>query len=149
MHRHGRHAGTEYTIAMPFPRALARFNRRVTNPLLAPVVGQLPGVGQVVHVGRRSGITHRTPVLGFRRGARVTFALTYGAGADWVRNVVAAGGCRFETARGTLQLERPRLYRDPNRRAVPWPVRVALAVLRVDEFLELSTRCPQRNPTVR
>jgi len=129
---------------VPFPRALGRFNRRATNPLLEPLVMRLPGFGLVVHVGRRSGRTHRTPMLAFRTDDRVTFALTYGPRADWVRNVLAAGGCRFETARDEVELVGPRLYRDPRRRAVPAGVRLVLRVLATDEFLELSTVRPQR-----
>lgn len=122
---------------MPLPRRLARLNRRVTNRILWPVLGRLPGFGLLVHVGRRSGQTYRTPLLAFRRGDRVTFALTYWPEADWVRNVVAAGTCRFETRRASLTLASPSIYRDPARRAVPALVRLALVPLRTDRFLEL------------
>jgi len=127
---------------VPLPRVLGRFNRRVTNRVLGPIVGRLPGFGQVVHVGRRSGQEYRTPVLAFRRPKRVTFALTYGAAADWVQNVLAAGGCRFETRSTSVVLTDARLYRDPSGRAVPAPVRVVLAALRADEFLEMAIASP-------
>lgn len=122
---------------MPLPRWLGRLNRRVTNPILGRLLVFAPGFGHVVHRGRRSGRTYRTPVLSFRRGQRLVVALTYGPGADWVRNVLAAGRCGFETRRVRLDLAEPRRFRDPTRRPVPRPVRWALALLRVEEFLEL------------
>ena len=38
---------------MPLPKALARFNLKVTNPVLGHVAGRLPGFAIVTHVGRR------------------------------------------------------------------------------------------------
>ena len=129
---------------MPLPRALGRFNRRVTNRWLAPVLLRVPGYGTVVHVGRRSGRIYRTPVLAFRRGDRLTFALTYGATTDWAQNTVAEGGCRFETGGRTLVLAAPRLYRDSSRRAVPPAIRLALRALRANDFLELCVETEER-----
>ena len=82
---------------MPLPRSIARVNRRVTNRLLGGLAQRLPGFGVVVHTGRRSRRQYRTPVNVFRRGDRYIIALTYGSNADWVRNVLANGGCTLET----------------------------------------------------
>jgi deazaflavin-dependent oxidoreductase (nitroreductase family) len=130
---------------VPLPRALGRFNRRVTNPVLWPLVGRLPGFGQVVHVGRRSGRVRRTPVLAFRTGDRVVFALTYGPGTEWARNVLVAGGCRFRSRRGELQLTAPRRFVDPSRRAVPFVVRPVLRILGARDFLELRVVATSRH----
>ena len=120
---------------MPLPRALGRFNLRVTNRLLWPIVRWLPGFGRVVHVGRRSGVVRRTPMLHFRQGERVVFALTYGPETEWVRNVLAAGSCRFETRQGSLDLAAPSLVHDGARRLVPHLVRAGLWAIRADDFL--------------
>ena len=80
---------------MPLPRLIARVNRRVTNRLLGGLAQRLPGFGVVIHTGRRSRRVH--PVNVFRRGDRYIIALTYGSNADWVRNVLANGGCTLET----------------------------------------------------
>ena len=76
---------------MPLPRAVARFNRHVTNRILGPFAYVLPLFGVVVHRGRRSRRLYRTPVNVFRRPGGVVIALTYGPESDWVRNVLAAG----------------------------------------------------------
>ena len=123
---------------MPLPRSIARMNRRVTNHLLSGLETRLPGFGVVVHTGRRSLRQYRTPVNVFRRGDRYIIALTYGPNADWVRNVLAHGGCTFETQGRTLRLSRPHLYHDESRRPVPAPVRLVLGLVNVNDFLELT-----------
>lgn len=120
---------------MPLPRALGRFNVRVTNRLLWPVVQFLPSFGRVVHVGRRSGRVYRTPVNLFRHGNRAVLAMTYGTETDWLKNVLAAGRFEFESRRGTLQLVDLEVIRDPTRHLVPWPVRIPLRLVRVADFL--------------
>jgi deazaflavin-dependent oxidoreductase (nitroreductase family) len=123
---------------MPLPRSIARANRRVTNRLLGGLATRLPGFGIVGHAGRRSGRQYRTPVNVFRRGDRYIIALTYGSNADWVRNVLADGGCTLETRGRTRRLSSPRLFHDESRYAVPAPVRLILGLINVSDFLELT-----------
>jgi deazaflavin-dependent oxidoreductase (nitroreductase family) len=113
-------------------------NRRVTNRLLSGLASRLPWFGIVVHIGRRSLRQYRTPVNVFRRGDCYIIALTYGSNADWVRNVLAHGGCTLETQGRTLRLSRPHLYHDESRRPVPAPVRLVLGLVKVNDFLELT-----------
>jgi deazaflavin-dependent oxidoreductase (nitroreductase family) len=128
---------------MPLPLALGRFNARITNRVLGPVVTRMPGFGYVEHRGRRSGRGYRTPVLAFRHGDRMTFAATYGTDADWVQNLIAAGGGTFAQRRGRWTLSAPRLYHDLTRSAVPWPVRVVLRLLDAADFLEVRASAIQ------
>lgn len=123
---------------MPLPRALARFNRHVTNRLTRPLARWLPGFAIVRHVGQSSGRTYRTPVNVFIDGDRCTFALTYGAQALWVRNVLAAGACEIETGGHTLHLVEPRIVDDPARGQVPAPVRALLRLIDVSTFLRMQ-----------
>jgi len=122
---------------MALPRWLARFNVAVTNRLMLPIARVLPWFGIVEHTGRRTGRHYQTPVNVFRRGDRYTFALTYGPQSEWVRNVVAAGGCTLVSGGRRVRLTDPRRFRDPRRRQLPWVVRVGLGLLSVSEFLEL------------
>jgi deazaflavin-dependent oxidoreductase (nitroreductase family) len=123
---------------MPLPRFIARVNRRVTNRLLGGLAQRLPGFGVVVHRGRKSRRQYRTPVNIFRRGDRYIIALTYGSNADWVRNVLADGGCTLETRGRTCRLSSPRLFHDESRHVVPAPVRLILGLIDVSDFLELT-----------
>jgi deazaflavin-dependent oxidoreductase (nitroreductase family) len=127
---------------MVLPKQLARINRVVTNRVLGPLARQAPGFGKIVHRGRRSGREYRTPVNVFATPDGYVVALTYGAQTDWVRNVLAAGGCSLET-RGTLvELTNPRLVHDEQRRAAPFPVRQFLGLVGVTEFLHLDRVSP-------
>jgi deazaflavin-dependent oxidoreductase (nitroreductase family) len=123
--------------AMPLPKTLARFNRVVTNPIVRQVAGHLPGLAIVTHVGRRSGRTYRTPVNIFHPDDRYVFALTYGADSQWVRNVLAAGGCEVQTRGRWIRLVEPQVVHDPGRALVPPAVRPILGAVNVDDFMVL------------
>lgn len=124
---------------MPIPRPIARVNRWLVNPLARAVTGRAPWFGTVVHTGRRSGREFRTPVNVFAAGNGFVVPLTYGAEADWVRNVLAARGCRLMHRGREVELRDPRLIDDDEAMAaVPAAVRVALGVLNVHDYLMLS-----------
>jgi len=124
---------------MPLPHALGRFNRWVTNPVTRTFAGRVPGFAIVVHQGRTSGRRYRTPVNAFARpDGGYTLALTYGPDTQWVRNVLAQGGCTLETTGRRVRLRNPRVVHDPSRRLVPAPVREILRLLRVEYFMELD-----------
>jgi deazaflavin-dependent oxidoreductase (nitroreductase family) len=128
------HVDPEREELMPLPRSVARFNRAVTNPVAQRVAGRLPGFALVIHEGRTSGRTYRTPVNVFRRPSGWEFALTYGQG-DWVRNVVKAGGGRLVTHGRTHRFTNPILVERASHRRMPLPVRWMLRVAGVDQSL--------------
>jgi deazaflavin-dependent oxidoreductase (nitroreductase family) len=125
---------------MPLPKRLARFNRVVTNRVTYPLARTVPGFGVVLHTGRKSGRPYRTPVNAFRTPTGYVIALTYGADSDWLKNVVAAGGCELLTRGSSVPLTDPRLLHAERDAPVPPPVRVALRLLHVEDFLELARR---------
>src|SRR5205085_12553135 len=98
----------------------------------------LPGFGIVVQRGRKSGRPYRTPVNIFPRPGGVVVALTYGPDSDWVRNVLAQGGCTLETRGRVVRLTRPRLVHDEQRLAVPAPLRLIGGLGDVSDFLVLD-----------
>jgi hypothetical protein len=127
------------SMPIPLARRIAAFNERVTNPLLGPIAWYLPRFGRVEHVGRRTGRVHRAPMMAFRSPdrRRLTFALTYGPDANWVRNALSAGRVDFVSRwTGRVTLGDLRLIHDPTRRPVPRGFRRILGLLRVADFLE-------------
>lgn len=123
---------------MPSPRWLARFNRRVTNRMAAPIARRAPGLGVVVHTGRRSGRSYRTPVSAFRTPRGYVIPLIYGADSDWPKNVLAAGGCTLLTRGAAVPLTDPRLVHTESYQSIPAPIRVILRLLGVRDYVELS-----------
>ena len=120
------------------PRALARLNRVGFNRVLRHFVTWVPGFGLVVHAGRRTGRVYRTPVNLFTADGHYTIALTYGSDSDWVRNVLAAGGCDVITRGRRVRLREPRIVHDESRAAIRPLERVFLRAVRVADFLVLD-----------
>jgi deazaflavin-dependent oxidoreductase (nitroreductase family) len=121
-------------------RWLAKINIAVTNRIASLFAGWLPGFGILTHVGRKSGKVYRTPVNVFRASNGFIIALTYSSQAEWVKNVLAAGGCELKTRGKKYQLSAPNVVRDPTRRRFPIPVRVVLRIVGADEYMELAAR---------
>jgi deazaflavin-dependent oxidoreductase (nitroreductase family) len=120
---------------MPVGRKIARFNKVVTNRTFGLLGPWMPGFGVVIHKGRKSGRTYRTPVNLFRSGQGYLFALTFGNDADWVKNVLAAGSFEVITQRRTYRLADPKLFVDEQRSQVPFIVRLILKPANVTEFI--------------
>ena len=126
---------------MPLPRSLARFNRRWTNRVLGAIPARISPFVMVEVVGRRSGVPHRTPVAAFSHPAGWLIALTYGSGADWVRNVEAADGSVLHRRGVAEVVSEPvvvgRVEAFPH---LPWLIRQFLRILGTTEFLLLQGR---------
>ena len=121
-------------------RWLAKINIAFTNRITSLFAGWLPGFGILTHAGRKSGKVYRTPINVFRASNGFIIALTYSSQSEWVKNVLAAGGCDLETRGKKYQLSAPKVVGDPTRRRFPIPVRIVLKLVGADEYMELSTR---------
>ena len=116
---------------------LRPFTTRFVNPLSRRFAGWLPGFGLLTYAGRKTGRRYTTPINVFERGNLYVFALTYGSELNWVRNVLAAGGCEIRTRGRDIRLVEPELLVDPAGRLVPLPVRLFLRLNRVTEYLRM------------
>lgn len=124
---------------MPAPRWVARANKIGLNRFTKYIAPWAPGWAVVVHRGRKSGRTFRTPLWAFRRHNGFVIALTYGPETDWVRNVLAAGGCELQTRRRCYQLGDPVVFRDENATDMPAFIRFMLRrVIKAPQFLRLD-----------
>lgn len=120
---------------MPLPRWVARLNRRFVNRLMRPLA-QHPPFALLTHVGRRSGRSYRITINVFPRPGGFVFSLTYGAGTDWVKNLLAAGGARLRYAGADYRLTNPRIVGRPEAWShIPLVVKPMLWLLKVKKFL--------------
>jgi deazaflavin-dependent oxidoreductase (nitroreductase family) len=119
-------------------RWLAKINIAFTNRITGLFAGWLPGFGILTHVGRKSGRVYHTPINVFRASNGFIIALTYSSQSEWVKNVLAAGGCELQTRGKKYQLSAPKVVRDPSRKRFPFPVRLVLRTVGANEYMELS-----------
>lgn len=124
---------------VPLPSSLRKLNRLFTNRILDPLAKVMPMFGIIHHVGRTSGREYRTPVNTYSYLDGWLFALAYGRNTDWVKNVLAANGCRLETRGRIMDLQDPQfLPRTEGLQAVPALVHLALNGMNITDFLYLQ-----------
>ena len=116
---------------------LLPFTTNVVNRVMRRFAARLPGFGMLEYPGRKSGKPYRTPMTVFRQGDAYVIALTYGTEVQWVKNVIAAGGCTLRTRGRTVRLVEPELFVDAARRQVPQPVRAFLGLVHATSFMRL------------
>jgi len=119
-------------------RWLAKFNILVTNRITGVFAGWLPAFGILTHIGRKSGRTYRTPINVFRSADGFIVALTYSSESEWVKNVLAKGGCELKTLGRKHLLLSPKVVHDPTRTPFPFLVRIVLRLVGADEYMELA-----------
>src|SRR4051794_28314485 len=117
---------------MPVPASMTKVNRRMINPVTSTFAGRVPPFSMLDHVGHKGHTHYRTPIMAFRSGNDFIIALTYGLSTDWVRNVIATGGCSIENRGNRIELTDPELVQsDPDAFPFPWLVRKILRLLQV------------------
>jgi deazaflavin-dependent oxidoreductase (nitroreductase family) len=124
-------------------RWVAAFNLAVTNRITSRFAARLPGFGILTHAGRKSGKLYRTPVNVFRASDKFLIALTYGRDSEWVKNVLAAGGCQLKTRGVRYQLSTPTIVHDTTRRRFPPFVRLILGLIGANDFMQME-KCREK-----
>lgn len=77
--------------------------------------------------------------MAFRHGDRITIALTYGPGVDWLRNLRASGGGRMHLRHSLVVLGAPRrLSTAEGLLRMPRGARRILPLTGTTEFVELD-----------
>jgi deazaflavin-dependent oxidoreductase (nitroreductase family) len=87
---------------MRVPRAAAKFNRRITNPLAVRFGRWAPLNGTLEHVGRKSGKTYQTPLNIFQTADGFVIPIGYGLESHWVQNALAGGPLTVHKAGRTI-----------------------------------------------
>jgi deazaflavin-dependent oxidoreductase (nitroreductase family) len=104
----------------------------------APVRRPRAGLRDHQPIGRKSGKTYETPINVFRTATGYRVALTYGAKAEWVKNVLASGECTLRVRGRRVACRNPRLGTDPANLWAPWLVRQIIGRAGVTEYLDLT-----------
>jgi deazaflavin-dependent oxidoreductase (nitroreductase family) len=122
---------------MPLPKWLAQLNKRTFNKREIKR-GKRP---VLTHVGRSSGKTYRTPLDAHPVDNGYIFIVNYGAGSDWVQNILAAGTAQLAVGGEVIELESPRVVS----KDIAWPQMPATTKelpgwMNVTEFLQMDVR---------
>jgi deazaflavin-dependent oxidoreductase (nitroreductase family) len=115
------------------------------TPVLNRVVSRIAGRRYVPlyvllrHQGRRSGRAYATPVVGMHVPGGFAIPMAFGEGADWYRNIVAAGGATIRQQGTEHHLVEPAAI-DPDSAASPFPgwQRPVFRALGIRRFLFLK-----------
>lgn len=94
---------------MRVPRAVARFNRRFTNPLAMRFGRWAPTIGSLEHTGRKSGKRFETPLNIFDTADGYIILIGYGSESHWVKNVLAGGPAAVHKRGKTVPVSNPRI----------------------------------------
>ena len=99
-----------YSMVMAqVPRSVARFNKRVTNPIQMRWAPYVPPWAVIEHLGRRTGTRYSTPVIAAVDDDTLYVAVLYGLESDWVQNVLHAGGGHLRRAGHRFDFTAPEL----------------------------------------
>jgi deazaflavin-dependent oxidoreductase (nitroreductase family) len=90
---------------MPYPRWLAKINKRVINPRQI----RKGGYPVVTHIGRTSGKSYRTPLDAYPTKTGYVLVVRYGPDSDWIRNIMATETATLRINGEDHALDTPRL----------------------------------------
>jgi hypothetical protein len=112
------------------PRTLSWRFARATAPLVRVLAGRrFPPTWAVVHPrGRKSGRALSVPIAVMATPEVFVVNLPWGAGTNWVRNVLAAGGCVVRWKGADHRVEAPEILDEAAAR--PYYGRITWAVAR-------------------
>ena len=131
------HTGSIINRAM---HALLHAGSRRLNPLMLSYAGsrRLPMIAAVHHRGRRSGRAYTTPLAARPTKDGFVLPLTFGEQADWVRNVLAEGGCTVRWKGADYPLTEPEIVDWKTVRSSFYPAeRVLVPLIGIERFVRL------------
>lgn len=90
-----------------FIDAIRLFNKYVFNRFTLALAENGKGpFSIIIHIGRHTGRTYRTPVLASYSDDTMIIPLSYGENVDWLRNILARGSCEvFRGGKKTAAVE--------------------------------------------
>ncbi len=113
------------------PAAITRLiNTPLVNGVMRPVARFAPGLGIVIHKGRKTGREFRTPVTLIMSRGRVFVPLAHGEKVNWVLNVKAVGVAEVEQLGKRRTIINPRVVDSGEKEPLPLVFRFATRGIR-------------------
>lgn len=93
---------------MKIPNKVRYINKKFTNRLMMKIAGKKHSpIVLIEHIGRHSGKVYRIPILAAPCQQGFIFALTYGTGVDWYKNVLASQSAKLIYKGNSFSLQDP------------------------------------------
>jgi len=114
-------------------------NKRLGNPAMMRLAGRRYFfAGLIRHTGRRSGREYATPIWAVPTAEGIVVSLPFGEGADWLKNVLAAGRATIETRGETWTVTHPEVVdRETVWRSLPRRARLLFGLAGIKRYLVL------------
>jgi deazaflavin-dependent oxidoreductase (nitroreductase family) len=127
---------------MPIPDQIRYVNKRFTNRLMMLIAGRRASpIALLRHIGWKSSRSYEIPIMVAAGGGYFIFALTYGTGVDWYRNVLAAQKAELRWKAREYSLFNPRMIDAGKGRLVFGRFKGAiLGILGVESYLEMDAK---------
>ena len=135
--------GAVFVVGMrrksPAVQGAVRRTSRAMKPLAMRTAGRPGAYASVIrHVGRNSGRGYETPIVAEPVEGGFIIVLPYGTGADWVKNVLAAGSAELVDEGTTYAVDRPEVVPAAQAAALlPADTHRSLRLFRVEHCLRL------------
>jgi deazaflavin-dependent oxidoreductase (nitroreductase family) len=114
-------------------------NKRIGNPAMMRLAGRpYFFAGIIRHKGRRSGREYATPVWAVPTSEGFLISLPFGEGADWLKNVLAAGRATVETRGETWTVAEPEMLdREAAWSLLPRRARLLFGLAGIERYVKL------------
>ena len=123
----------------PLTDTTRALNKRFGNKAMMRLAGRRYFFAGVIrHTGRRSGREYATPIWAVPTSEGIVVSLPFGEGADWLRNVLAAGRATIETRGETWTVTHPEVVaRERVWRSLPRRARLLFGLAGIDRYVVL------------
>ena len=134
----------------PITAASRALNKRIGNPAMMRLAGRRYFFAGVIrHTGRRSGREYATPIWAVPTTEGIVISLPFGEGADWLRNVLAAGRATIETRGETWTVAEPEVIdRETAWPSLPRRARLLFGLAGIERYLKLRRLSEPSSVTV-
>ena len=126
---------------MKIPNKVRFINKKFTNRLMIRIAGKKHSpICLIEHVGRHSGKHYRIPIMAAPQKDGFVFALTYGTGVDWYRNVLASKSALLISKGNTYSLIDPQVVETRRgQKAFSIPANLILRLIGIQDFFFMRT----------
>jgi len=127
------------TLHRKFIDGIRIFNKYIFNRITLTLAKSGWGPFSIVHhLGRHSGRAYRTPVLASYIGETIIIPLSYGENVDWLRNILAQGGCEMLRKNKRIAVTNPQVIDSAAAYAIlPEKRRKLFERFKLEKFLRL------------